>query len=58
MAPRKITEINPHLNTKAKRIARVSDSVYVSNRIEGVRISRKEAKAFATAASNSKSVSR
>lgn len=53
MSAKKITETNIHLNTKAKRIARVSGSVYVSNRIEGVNISRKEAKEFASAASNS-----
>jgi len=53
MSPKKITEINPHLNTTEKRITRVSNSVYVSNRIEGIAISRKEAKAFATAASKS-----
>lgn len=46
MADIKIIETNKHLNTPEKRVNRISKSVYASQRIEGVRISRRDARKY------------
>lgn len=46
MADKKIIEINRHLNTPEKRANRISKSVYASQRIEGIKISRRDAKHY------------
>lgn len=46
MADKKIIETNKHLNTREKRVNRISKSVFASQRIEGVKISRKDAKHY------------
>lgn len=51
MANKKIIETNRHLNTPEKRINRISKSVHASQRIEGVKISRKDAKKYTKEAS-------
>lgn len=46
MADKKIIETNRHLNTPEKRVNRISNSVYASQRIEGVKISRQDARKY------------
>lgn len=48
----KIIHTNKHLNTPEKRVKQVSTSIYASSKIEGVRITRKQATEYARIAAN------
>lgn len=52
MKTNKIIHTNKHLNTPAKRVRQVSESVYASSKIEGISVTRKEATEYARTAAN------
>lgn len=52
MKAQKVIHTNKHLNTVSKRVKQVSGSVYASSKIEGIKITRKEATEYARQAAN------
>lgn len=52
MKTNKIIHTNRHLNTPQKRVKQVSTSIYASSKIEGIKITRKQATEYARIAAN------